>query len=74
MISILFFIFIIWLMIEFIKFAIKATWGLLKVIGIIISIIAFPLAFIVVLTVGVSFGIIIPILLLGLAFGCVAGA
>ena len=74
MISILFFIFIIWLMIGFIKFAVKATWSLLKVIGIIISIIAFPLAFIVVLTVGVSFGIIIPILLLGLAFGCVAGA
>ena len=70
--SILFFIFIIWLMFGFIKFAAKVTWGLLKVVGIVLSIIAFPALFLIVITIGFSGMIILPLIVIGVAFGCLA--
>ena len=72
MMSILFFIFIIWLMFGFIKFAAKVTWGLLKVVGIVLSIIAFPALFLIVITIGFSGMIILPLIVIGVAFGCLA--
>ncbi len=74
MITLLCMIFIFSLLGGFIKFAFSVTWGIMKVIGVILSVIAFPMLFIIVITVGVGAYLVLPLLLVGLAFGALAKA
>lgn len=64
----------IWVLWGFIKFAFMATWGLLKLVGILLSIVAFPIVFVGLLVVGIGAYLALPLLLIGLAFGCLAKA
>ena len=50
------------------------SWGLLKLLGIVLSVIAFPVLFIGVLVVGVGTYLLLPLLLVGAAFGCLVKA
>ena len=63
---------IVWILWGFIKLAWYASWGFLKLIGIILSAIAFPILFIGVLGMGIGTYLILPLLILGAAFGCIA--
>ena len=63
-----------WVLWGFIKLAVVASWGLLKLLGIILSVIAFPVLFIGVLVVGVGAYLLLPLLLVGAAFGCLVKA
>ena len=61
----------IWLMIGFIKLAWSATWGIFKLAGIILSVIAFPIVFIGSLVIGIGTYLILPVILIGAAFGLI---
>lgn len=63
-----------WVLWGFIKLAVVASWGLLKLLGIVLSVIAFPVLFIGVLVVGVGTYLLLPLLLVGAAFGCLVKA
>lgn len=63
-----------WVLWGFIKLAVMASWGLLKLLGIVLSVIAFPVLFIGVLVVGVGAYLLLPLLLVGAAFGCLVKA
>ena len=63
-----------WILWGFIKLAVVASWGLLKLLGIVLSVIAFPVLFIGVLVVGVGAYLLLPLLLVGAAFGCLVKA
>lgn len=63
-----------WVLWGFIKLAVVASWGLLKLLGIVLSVIAFPVLFIGVLVVGVGAYLLLPLLLVGAAFGCLVKA
>ena len=63
-----------WVLWGFIKLAVVASWGLLKLLGIVLSVIAFPVQFIGVLVVGVGTYLLLPLLLVGAAFGCLVKA
>ncbi len=62
----------IWILWKFVKFTFVVTWGLLKIVGILLSVVAFPVLFVGLLVVGVGTYLALPILLIGLAFGCLA--
>ena len=74
MLEIILGLFAIWVLWGFIKFAFMATWGLLKLAGILLSIVAFPILFVGLLVVGIGAYLALPLLLIGLAFGCIAKA
>lgn len=59
---------------SFIKLAFAATWGIFKILGILLSVIAFPIIFIGVLVIGLGTYLLLPGLLLVLAFGCIVKA
>ena len=61
----------VWVLWNFIKFAVVATWGLLKLLGIILSIVAFPILFVGLLVLGIGAYLVLPLILIGLAFGCI---
>ena len=63
-----------WVLWGFIKLAVVASCGLLKLLGIVLSVIAFPVLFIGVLVVGVGAYLLLPLLLVGAAFGCLVKA
>ena len=63
-----------WVLWGIIKLVAVASWGLLKLLGIILSVIAFPILFIGVRVVGVGGYLFLPLLLVGLAFGCLTKA
>lgn len=63
-----------WVLWGIIKLVAVASWGLLKLLGIVLSVIAFPILFIGVLVVGVGAYLFLPLLLVGLAFGCLRKA
>ena len=63
-----------WVLWGIIKLVAVASWGLLKLLGIVLSVIAFPILFIGVLVVGVGAYLFLPLLLVGLAFGCLTRA
>ena len=63
-----------WVLWGFIKLAVVASWGLLKLLGIVLSVIAFPVLFIGILVVGVGTYLLLPLLLVGAAFGCLVKA
>lgn len=63
-----------WVLWGIIKLVAVASWGLLKLLGIILSVIAFPILFIGVLVVGVGAYLFLPLLLVGAAFGCLTRA
>ena len=63
-----------WVLWGCIKLAVMASWGLLKMLGIVLSVIAFPILFIGVLVVGVGAYLLLPLLLVGAAFGCLVKA
>lgn len=63
-----------WVLWGMIKLVAVASWGLLKLLGIILSVVAFPILFIGVLVVGVGAYLFLPLLLVGLAFGCLKRA
>lgn len=54
----------------FVKLALKATWGLLKLIGVLIAVVAFPFILIG-LILGIGGILIIPVVLIFVAFGCI---
>jgi len=58
----------------FIGLALKATWGILKLVGIILSVVAFPMILAGIIIVGIGTYLIFPFLLLALAFHCIAKA
>lgn len=60
-----------WILWGFIKLTWAATWGIFKLLGILLSVIAFPIMFIGVLAVGIGAYLILPLVLLGAAFGCI---
>ncbi len=62
----------VWILWKFVKFTFVVTWGLLKIAGILLSIVAFPVLFVGLLVFGVGAYLALPILLIGLAFGCLA--
>lgn len=70
MFNILFSLFLLWILWGFIKFAFKATWGLFKILGVIIAVIAFPVL-LVGFIVGIGAFLIVPIVLLACGFGCI---
>ena len=63
-----------WVLWGIIKLVAVASWGLLKLLGIVLSVIAFPILFIGVLVVGVGTYLFLPLLLVGAAFGCLTKA
>ena len=63
-----------WVLWGIIKLVAVASWGVLKLLGIVFSVIAFPILFIGVLVVGVGTYLFLPLLLVGLAFGCLTKA
>lgn len=67
-------LFAIWILWQFAKFTFVATWGLLKLAGILLSIVAFPILFVGLLVVGIGTYLLLPIILIVLAFGCIAKA
>lgn len=64
----------VWILWKFVKFTFVVTWGLLKLLGILLSIVAFPILFVGLLVVGIGTYLALPILLIVLAFGCLAKA
>lgn len=67
---ILFVLFILSMVGGFISLALKATWGILKLIGVLIAVIAFPVILIGFI-VGIGAFLIIPFVLIMVAFGCI---
>ena len=67
-------LFVLWILWGFVKFTFKATWGLLKLVGILLSIVAFPMVFIGLLAVGIGTYLALPLVLIGLAFSCISKA
>lgn len=67
-------LFAIWILWNFVKFAFLATWGLLKIVGILLSVVAFPILFVGLLVVGIGAYLALPLILIGLAFGCLSKA
>ena len=67
-------LFAIWILWGFVKFTFMATWGLLELAGILLSVVAFPIIFVGLLVVGIGTYLLLPIILIGLAFGCIAKA
>ena len=64
----------VWILWKFVKFTFVVTWGLLKIVGILLSMVAFPILFVGLLVVGLGTYLALPILLIVLAFGCLAKA
>lgn len=58
----------------FIKLAWAATWGIFKILGVLLSVVAFPIIFIGILVLGLGAYLFLPIMLLVLAFGCIVKA
>ena len=58
----------------FVRLAWAATWGIFKILGILLSVIAFPIIFIGVLVIGLGTYLLLPGVLLVLAFGCIVKA
>lgn len=58
----------------FIRLAWAATWGIFKILGVLLSVLAFPIIFIGILVLGLGAYLFLPILLLVLAFGCIVKA
>ena len=58
----------------FIRLAWAATWGIFKILGVLLSVVAFPIIFIGILVLGLGAYLFLPIMLLVLAFGCIAKA
>ncbi len=58
----------------FIRLAWAATWGIFKILGVLLSVVAFPIIFIGILVLGLGAYLFLPILLLVLAFGCIVKA
>ena len=58
----------------FIRLAWAATWGVFKILGVLLSVIAFPIIFIGILVLGLGAYLFLPIMLLVLAFGCIVKA
>lgn len=67
-------LFVLWILWGFVKFTFKATWGLLKLVGILLSIVAFPMVFIGLLAIGIGTYLALPLVLIGLAFSCISKA
>ena len=67
-------LFVLWILWGFVKFTFKATGGLLKLVGILLSIVAFPMVFIGLLAIGIGTYLALPLVLIGLAFSCIAKA
>ena len=63
-----------WVLWGFIKLAVVASWGLLKLLGIVLSVIAFPVLVNGVLVVGVGAYLLLPLLLVGAGCGCLVKA
>ena len=74
MLEILLILFAVFFLSGFMKLAFTATWGIFKLLGILLSVIAFPIIFIGVLVIGLGTYLLLPILLLVLAFGCIVKA
>ena len=74
MLELLLIVFAVMFLGGFIKLAWAATWGIFKILGVILSVIAFPIIFIGVLVIGLGAYLFLPILLLVLAFGCIVKA
>ena len=58
----------------FIRLAWAATWGIFKILGVLLSVVAFPIIFIGILVLGLGAYLLLPIMLLVLAFGCIVKA
>ncbi|MBQ5796906.1 MAG: hypothetical protein IKT25_06895 [Firmicutes bacterium] len=58
----------------FIRLAWAATWGIFKILGVLLSVVAFPIIFIGILVLGLGAYLFLPIMLLVLAFGCIVKA
>ena len=58
----------------FIRLAWAATWGIFKILGVLLSVVAFPIIFVGILVLGLGAYLFLPILLLVLAFGCIVKA
>ena len=58
----------------FIRLAWAATWGIFKILGVLLSVVAFPIIFIGILVLGLGAYLFLPIILLVLAFGCIVKA
>lgn len=67
-------LFVLWILWGFVKFTFKATWGILKLVGILLSIVAFPMVFIGLLAIGIGTYLALPLVLIGLAFSCISKA
>lgn len=74
MLEIIFGLLGIWILWKFVKFTFMVTWGILKLAGILLSVVAFPILFVGLLVVGLGTYLALPIILIGLAFGCLAKA
>ena len=74
MLEIIFGLFALWVLWQFVKFTFAVTWGLLKLVGILLSVVAFPILFVGLLVVGLGTYLALPIILIVLAFGCLAKA
>ena len=58
----------------FIRLAWAATWGIFKILGVLLSVVAFPIIFIGILVLGLGAYLFLPIMLLVFAFGCIVKA
>ena len=74
MLEIIFGLFALWVLWQFVKFTFAVTWGLLKLVGILLSVVAFPILFVGLLVAGLGTYLALPIILIVLAFGCLAKA
>ena len=74
MLEIFLIIFAVMFLGSFIKLAFAATWGIFKILGILLSVIAFPIIFIGVLVIGLGTYLLLPGLLLVLALWCIVKA
>lgn len=59
---------------NFVKIAWVASWGIFKLLGIVLSVIAFPIIFIGALVLGIGLYLVVPIFLIIAAFRCIARA
>ena len=69
MFEFLFVIFLIWLLWGFVKFSFTVAWGIFKLLGILLAVVAFPMALILLVVSGLGIVLAGPVLLIMLAFG-----
>lgn len=74
MLELLLIVFAVMFLGGFIKLAWAATWGIFKILGVLLSVVAFPIIFIGILVLGLGAYLFLPIMLLVLAFGCIVKA